>query len=104
MSKEMIKRKSWEKFRESGLLWFVNRSLHLFGWGKLSIGPHGEEEFMSNARLIAAAPEMLELLKELEFVLEDENGDAVLCPVCTERMTHAEDCKLKELLRKVEGI
>lgn len=32
MSKEMIKRKSWEKFRESGLLWFVNRSLHLFGW------------------------------------------------------------------------
>ena len=22
----------WEEFRESKLLWWVNRSLHLFGW------------------------------------------------------------------------
>lgn len=23
---------SWEEFRDSGLLWWVNRTLHLFGW------------------------------------------------------------------------
>lgn len=28
----MINKKSWEEFRESGLLWFVNQTLHLFGW------------------------------------------------------------------------
>tara|TARA_R110000782_G_scaffold65882_1_gene133942 strand:+ start:833 stop:1078 length:246 start_codon:yes stop_codon:yes gene_type:complete len=28
----MIDKKSWAEFRESGLLWVVNRTLHLFGW------------------------------------------------------------------------
>lgn len=28
----MITRKDWTEFRKSGLLWFVNRSLHIFGW------------------------------------------------------------------------
>lgn len=28
----MIKRKSWEEFRKTGLLWFVNMILHVFGW------------------------------------------------------------------------
>lgn len=28
----MIERRSWAEFRASGLLWWVNRSLHLFGW------------------------------------------------------------------------
>lgn len=23
---------SWEEFREAGLLWWINRGLHLFGW------------------------------------------------------------------------
>jgi len=33
MSKEqMVYKKSWEEFRETGLLWWVNRILHLFGW------------------------------------------------------------------------
>lgn len=27
-----ITAKSWEEFRNSQLLWWVNRSLHLFGW------------------------------------------------------------------------
>lgn len=26
----MVERRSWEEFRESGLLWWVNRTLHLF--------------------------------------------------------------------------
>lgn len=28
----MIDRRDWEEFRNTGLLWWVNRSLHLFGW------------------------------------------------------------------------
>lgn len=29
---DMIKEKSWEEFRNSGLLWFINTTLHAFGW------------------------------------------------------------------------
>jgi len=28
----MIKRKKWKEFQDSGLLWFINTTLHLFGW------------------------------------------------------------------------
>ncbi len=28
----MTNRKSWKEFQEAGLLWWINRSLHLFGW------------------------------------------------------------------------
>ena len=28
----MITQKSWEEFRNTGLLWFVNTILHMFGW------------------------------------------------------------------------
>ena len=28
----MVKEKSWNEFRESGLLWFINSILHTFGW------------------------------------------------------------------------
>lgn len=27
-----VEPRTWEEFRESGLLWWVNRALHLFGW------------------------------------------------------------------------
>jgi len=30
--KPMVHRNSWQGFRETGLLWWVNRTLHLFGW------------------------------------------------------------------------
>jgi len=29
---EWIKEKSWKEFQETGLIWFANRILHLFGW------------------------------------------------------------------------
>ena len=29
---EMIGKKTWSEFQKSGLLWWVNRTLHLFGW------------------------------------------------------------------------
>lgn len=28
----MLDKKSWSEFRGTGLLWFINRTLHLFGW------------------------------------------------------------------------
>lgn len=28
----MIYKKSWDEFQKAGLLWWVNRVLHLFGW------------------------------------------------------------------------
>lgn len=30
--KLMVTRKSWEEFRQNGLLWFTNLILHMFGW------------------------------------------------------------------------
>lgn len=27
-----MQKRDWKEFRESGLLWWVNRTLHLFGW------------------------------------------------------------------------
>lgn len=32
MKKEMINKKTWKEFRNSGLLWFINTILHAFGW------------------------------------------------------------------------
>lgn len=31
-SKDMVVEKSWEEFRNSGLLWWINMILHTFGW------------------------------------------------------------------------
>lgn len=28
----MIKAKTWKEFRETGLLWWINTQLHMFGW------------------------------------------------------------------------
>lgn len=28
----MINKKTWSEFKETGLLWFINSILHLFGW------------------------------------------------------------------------
>ena len=28
----MTKEKTWQEFRDSGLLWFTNSILHVFGW------------------------------------------------------------------------
>lgn len=28
----MVTRKTWEEFREIGLLWWINSILHMFGW------------------------------------------------------------------------
>lgn len=28
----MVNKKTWEEFRDSGLLWMINSTLHIFGW------------------------------------------------------------------------
>ncbi|MCK9154608.1 MAG: hypothetical protein M0P12_00690 [Paludibacteraceae bacterium] len=28
----MVEEKSWEEFKNSKMLWFVNRLIHIFGW------------------------------------------------------------------------
>ena len=28
----MVNKRSWEEFREAGLLWWINMILHTFGW------------------------------------------------------------------------
>ncbi len=28
----MVEKKTWEEFRDSKLLWWINQTLHLFGW------------------------------------------------------------------------
>lgn len=28
----MVTKKSWQEFRETGLLWWTNTTLHMFGW------------------------------------------------------------------------
>jgi hypothetical protein len=28
----MTDERTWEQFRDAGLLWWINRGLHLFGW------------------------------------------------------------------------
>lgn len=28
----MLERRPWNEFRDAGLLWWINRQLHLFGW------------------------------------------------------------------------
>lgn len=39
----MLERKTWEEFRDSKLLWWANRTLHLFGWAiVLEVEANGE--------------------------------------------------------------
>ena len=28
----MVTKKTWEEFRDNGLLWWINTILHMFGW------------------------------------------------------------------------
>lgn len=32
VNSEAVSRRTWQEFRDAGLLWWVNRGLHLFGW------------------------------------------------------------------------
>lgn len=42
---------SWEQFRKSGLLWFINSILHLFGWAIVMIMTDGKVTNVYPARV-----------------------------------------------------
>lgn len=47
----MIERRSWEEFRGAGLLWWINRLLHTFGWVIVAeVQPDGRVTDMYPAR------------------------------------------------------
>ena len=50
--KNAVERKSWKEFRESGLLWFVNRTLHLFGWSIVISIKDGEIDEIYPAKVV----------------------------------------------------
>lgn len=45
----MIKKQTWEEFREHGLLLFINQFLHIFGWAICL-------EYDDNGKVIEAYP------------------------------------------------
>jgi len=47
----MIKEKSLKEFRESGLFWLVNNTLHVFGWALVMDLEDGEYVRMYPARV-----------------------------------------------------
>lgn len=40
--KKPVTKKSWGEFRDSGLLWFINTILHMFGWAIVVEMDNGE--------------------------------------------------------------
>ncbi len=63
------------------------------------------EESEANARLIAAAPDMLAMLEELEWNIPGWSK-ADKCPCCgyLKFKGHTEDCKLGNLLKRIKEI
>lgn len=48
---DMVKESTWDEFRKSGLLWWVNRTLHLFGWSIVVTVSEGRVERAYPARV-----------------------------------------------------
>ena len=64
----------------------------------------GSEEQQANATLIAAAPELLSMLEELEWADYRCEGLSK-CPACqsAKYRGHAKNCELAALIRKAKG-
>ena len=62
----------------------------------------GNKDFESNIDLIAAAPDMLAMLEELEWRWD---GTCYACLECqrVQGYRHEEDCKLGNLLKRIKG-
>ena len=37
-----MRKRSWKEFQDTGLLWFINSILHMFGWSIVIIEDKGE--------------------------------------------------------------
>lgn len=64
-----------------------------------------EEEGAANAHLIAAVPDMLAMLEELEWSDFDQRSECFVCPLCLSSQDegHDADCKLGNLLKRIKG-
>lgn len=38
----MIRKKTWEEYRDTGLFWFINMILHAFGWAIVLVKDDGK--------------------------------------------------------------
>lgn len=47
----MINKKTWEEFRETGLLWWINQILHTFGWAIVFDYDNGQLQSVYPARV-----------------------------------------------------
>jgi hypothetical protein len=74
----------------------------LLGLGQDADGDHTMYVNPADKPLIAQAPAMYELLKELEWSAEHHLHYS-MCPVCYEIGEHSFDCKLAAVLKAVEG-
>jgi hypothetical protein len=41
---EMIEKSTWKEFCETGLLWWINFQLHLFGWALVAVCEEGDKD------------------------------------------------------------
>ena len=96
-----------EKFRPGAVLVWTAKGPGHGAICELS-GPNGYTETMArheaNARLIAAAPDMLKVLEQLEWDGYDYLGNPT-CPACAQRQTvgHYPDCELSAAIKKAKG-
>ena len=74
---------------------------------RIVYGSVKEETAEANARLIAAAPDLLALVEQVEWLEVDEGlqGDFDMCPICygIRQEGHADGCKLQATLARVRG-
>lgn len=85
---KMVTKKSWCEFRKTGLLWFVNSILHLFGWAIIFEFSDGAGTFDDDTELNAVYPARIKFrgfseqdnsegyIKVTEF-LQENVGDLV---------------------------
>ena len=64
-------------------------------------GSDGGQQDLANARLIATAPEMLAMLRRLEFINGRRTDDD--CQICGGVLHHKPGCALAALISKAEG-
>jgi hypothetical protein len=53
----MVTRKSGKEFRETGLLWFANTILHMFGWA-IVWNPDNDEIYPARVKFRGFQPEL----------------------------------------------
>lgn len=76
----MTEERTWDEFRAAGLLWWVNRGLHLFGWAiVVEIGDDGKDRiYPARCKFRGFAPEAEERgFGRLRKWLEAESPDLV---------------------------